>query len=467
VIEQDTYQMTPSSLDQNHGSIKNWIGQIALFVFTVILFIFCPKGISMPYIYVCFGDFMVSTYLYFVYKNKSNYLDFDTLFVLLYTILGFAYPVFMYDADNPFSIAFSLSFNVNFIPLGVVCFVLGIQSYYLGSMITKKTSSLKKIDISGLRPINNTLLSIIVIILSISFILSGGIQYYQSVYKYGDALTSTGLLFQIMALMHAFSVTAIAIEFYNKCVDHTYKLNKLLLVSISCIIVLMLYAGNRTLASQLALPILGLYTMFFQKIGKFKILIFLILGIVFMWIIQNNRSGSEITSDVSGVENIISDLTIPTRSTFSSMEYVDEFGHTYGMNMLGGIIATVPSLERVLLLFGIKHNSLSSAEFLTEYTLGSDTKLGLGTNVIADIYLSFGVLGIIILMFFLGWFVNKQLYNAKNMHFYSIIVYSCFMSYAVFLVRSTYTHPIKLIIWCLIIGVINKSLSQKLFSRSE
>ena len=127
-------------------------------------------------------------------------------------------------------------------------------------------------------------------------------------------MSEAGLIFQIMSLLHVFSIVAISTEFYNKCVDKSYKLNKLLVVALSSIIILMLYVGNRTLASQLALPFLGLYTMFFMDIGKLKILLFILAAILFMWVIQTFRTGLSIES-APEVKELISDLTIPTRST--------------------------------------------------------------------------------------------------------------------------------------------------------
>ena len=470
MFRSDTCKMILSPLDMECANVRILIGSAALFIFSVCLLIFCPQEVSRIYIYICFGVYILSTYLYFSYKKKNNYFDFDTIFILIYTILGFAYPVFLYNEEEPYSIAFSLSFDVKFIPLGVIYFVLGIQSYFFGGMIINRYStSLPKIKDSELKfpVINNTILSIIVIFLCVVFVLSGGVQYYRSVYYLKEEMSEAGLIFQIMSLLHVFSIVAISTEFYNKCVDKSYKLNKLLVVALSSIIILMLYVGNRTLASQLALPFLGLYTMFFMDIGKLKILLFILAAILFMWVIQTFRTGLSIES-APEVKELISDLTIPTRSTYSGMEYIEQYGYTYGMNMSGGVIGVVPSLERILIqIFGLDSRSLGSAEILTDYSWGYRNGVGLGTNIIADLNMSFGLTGVLLFMFILGYFVNRHLDKAKKLNYYSIIIYACMMSYSVFLVRASYTHPTKLIIWSLMVGVLNKSLSQKLFNKSE
>jgi len=439
-----------------------------LTVFSVVMYLFRPMEVSMPFNYVCFTLFLLSTILYFSLKKKTNFFDFDSIFILLLAVIGFAYSVFIYDESEPFNIAFSLSFDIKFIPTGTILFVIGFQSYFWGSIAVSERKLIEKaLDTKKMEPVNNTALSIIVILLSIGFLLAGGVQYYRSIYYFKNTETASGMVLQMMSLLHAFSITAIATEFYNKLIDKKHLISPVLVLAISIVILLMLYAGNRTLASQLALPIIGLYALYFKDIGKFQFLLFIFVGTILMWLIQSTRVGLEVEAAQKGSE-IISDLTIPTRSTYSSMEYVEQFGHTWGQNLLGGLIAAVPSLERFLVIFtGLNSRSLWSAEFLTDYTLGPDPYVGLGTNLIADLFLSFDIFGVIILLFLLGYFVNWSQYNARLKNYYSLVVYASLMSYSAFLARSSYTHPFRLILWSFIIALINKSISQKLFTKSE
>lgn len=463
----DTNQLVEAEMHDKKRSIQI-LSLGILTVSSIVMYLFRPMEVSMPFNYACFVLFLLSTFIYFSLKKKTNYFDFDTLFILLLAVIGFAYSVFIYDENEPFNIAFSLSFDVKFIPTGTILFVLGLQSYYWGSLAVRENKLKERLlDTSKLAPINNTALSIIVILLCIAFLLSGGVQFYRSIYFFNNNEAESGMVLQIISLLHAFAITAIATEFYNKLIDKSHLISPVLIIAISIVILLMLYAGNRTLASQLALPIFGLYTLYFKDIGKLKFLLFVLIGTLLMWLIQFTRTGEQVESIEKGSE-FIRDLTIPTRSTYSCMEYIEQFGHTWGQNLLGGLIGAVPSLERLLVVsFGVDPRSLGSAEILTDYTLGPDPYVGLGTNIIADLFLSFGLFGVIILMSLLGFLVNWSQYKAKLMNYYSIIVYASFMSYSVFLARTTYTHPAKLIIWSLIIGLLNKSLSQKLFNKIE
>ena len=153
---------------------------------------------------------------------------------------------------------------------------------------------------------------------------------------------------------------------------------------------------------------------------------------------------------------------IVTKSTYYCLEYLEINGYSYGLTMSGGLSGIIPSLESNLINnYGVDKDDLGSAETLTRFVLGRERSYGLGTNIIADIYLSFGLVGVLVLMWVLGVFTRRCYLGTLNMNYFSIITYSVLVSYSVFLARTSYTHPVKLLLWCFIIGKINIFLTQK------
>jgi oligosaccharide repeat unit polymerase len=207
------------------------------------------------------------------------------------------------------------------------------------------------------------------------------------------------------------------------------------------------------------MPIIFLYAMLFKNV-KFKYFsLFLILGIIAMWGFQNIRS----KTDFSMVNPIvlISDLTIPARSTYNAIEYTEQYGYTYGKTMSLGLLGVVPFLPS--LVTGGHNTEFGSAELLTDYTntvnnIPLDYRIGLGTTIIGDIYLSFGLIGVILLMYFLGRFINRYLLQTLSMKYHAIIIMAGMLANCVFLVRASYTHAVRYVLWALIIAYINKYL---------
>ena len=176
-----------------------------------------------------------------------------------------------------------------------------------------------------------------------------------------------------------------------------------------------------------------------------------------MWFIQINRTGKTIDENIIiNSASVISDIVIPSRSNFLVFEVVDKTGFTYGYSMSGGVIGVIPSLERFLNLVGLDSKNTGSATLFTRYTLGDNPSVGLGTMLQADIYLSFGLVGILLFFWGLGKFVNRIQMQLQLNVYYSYIIYSALMAHAVFWVRAEATYPLRIIIWSLIIAYLNK-----------
>lgn len=70
----------------------------------------------------------------------------------------------------------------------------------------------------------------------------------------------------ILLLLVTVAMALIGTEFYNKKINDEYKISKLSFVALFFIIGILLFIGNRTAASQILLPIICLYTLFFRNI---------------------------------------------------------------------------------------------------------------------------------------------------------------------------------------------------------
>jgi oligosaccharide repeat unit polymerase len=433
--------------------------QVMLFMASIVLYGFRPTDILRNWFsYICFAIIISSTVLYFSSLNKKNYLDFDTLFVMLLLIIGFAYPIFLIDQDSMFLYYYRMDLDSKRVNTGVVLFALGIQTYYMGALSVKEK---RKNSANVLKFIDTRFLILSVITLTGLFIFFGGINYFQSIYRKDIVNYSSSLALQVMVLLHAVSIVVIATEFYNKRINKNYKISKLLIVTIGCMVLLMLYVGNRTFASQLILPILVLYALFFRNVNKLWLSVFFIVSVMSMSVIKTFRIGDDVKTPTSFAETFI-DLLIVTKSTYYCLEYLEINGYSYGLTMSGGLSGIIPSLESNLINnYGVDKDDLGSAETLTRFVLGRERSYGLGTNIIADIYLSFGLVGVLVLMWVLGVFTRRCYLGTLNMNYFSIITYSVLVSYSVFLARTSYTHPVKLLLWCFIIGKINIFLTQK------
>lgn len=440
---------------------ETFIGLVCLFLASLFWYLINSKlrvfdwadfGFSLAMV-------LISTCMYYKAMRKKNYFDFDTLFVFMLLFVGFFSTLF-YDTEIYPYLFLHFDFNENYINSSSWLFVLGIQAYYLGRLAKV---SLKPARLFP-RIIETAYMAVAIVILIFLFLCLGGLNYYQSIYD--DAFNeSSGIVIQIQILLTSFIIAFIATEFYNKKIDPNYHLKWgvfFLIVLFSC---LLLYVGNRTLPSFFILGMLGGYSLLFKAVGLKKMCMFILLGVIGMWAVSQTRSSNELNI-VSNSALLFVDLTINSRNTCVAMEYVDKEGYTWGKTMLGGPLAIVPYASQFL---GVDNSKLGSAEVLTNYSYDTNNwerkRIGLGTNIIADIYLSFGVLGVIVLMYLLGKIVSKYSQQALELNYYSLLVYIVVMAYGIYGVRTGLTHPCRVLVWSLVIAWLNKNLMFSLCRR--
>lgn len=435
------------------------------FILSIALYILAPNYYSFHFILGIFILYIVQLLLFYKIKHKTTYWEFDTIFLFVFTIASFAYPLLFYSEEDPFLPFKNLPFDINVISKAVAGSYVAVSSYVMGSICKKKGKQVlfnsEDLSVLSVRPI-----LLIVILLSIGFILSGGVEYYQSVYNEemkGTQESESGLMFQIKELLLTFTIVAFAIDFYNKSKNPNYSHNKILVLFVGLISVLMLYAGNRTFAMQLILPVSFLYSFHFYKISKVKFLIISFVGIVGMTTIGFLRSGIDESSLVLNIDNIVRDIVIPARNNYLVYEVVEQDGMSFGGNFFVGVIGIIPAFPRLLSLMGMNLYLLGSAEYFTEYTQATvDYKLpGLGTMLQADAYYAFGFVGIIFVFFVIGFATDKFFKDLKNGNYYSYAIYSCLMANSIFWIRGASTLPIKSILWSILVLYVYKLLRSK------
>lgn len=432
------------------------------FIVALIIMTWCPRQmqVSMPLFYVTFSMAVISCISYFRAKNKTNYLDFDTLFISVLFIISF-FSTFFYNAYFYKYLFLGFAFDESYINYGSLVSLIGLQSYFIGSLICdkKRLNERQHVNVSSKKLLNVSGLSICIIIGCILFIMAGGLNYYQRIYANTEG-NSSPFITHILLFVTIFSIVLTATEYYNCSVQVDYKIKKMTIFSLLLFACMLMFVGNRTTASQIVLPIVVFYAIMRRNVGKMQLFIFLIGAIALMWIFQNVRSRRSIDAQNINIAMVFTDLTIPSRATFVGLEYVDTHGYTYGRNMMGGIVGIVPFLASII---NIDTVTASSAELLTEYSfdklkVNDKFQVGLGTNVIADIFLSFGEVGVVIFMYFLGWFVCYVQRKTVRLNYYSMVVYSALVANSVFLARASYTHPLRYIVIGLLVAYLVKNM---------
>lgn len=431
----------------------------------VISFIVCafvPTTYSYEYSILCVILYGVFVLEYLFFKKKENYLDFDCLFFVSYFFVTLYYPAFMYESDPFRYVMYELGFDKDTMALSSGLALLGISSYMAGSLFITKSS--KKEEASALenqptKKIKTTWIFLTAIILVILFVATGGYMKLINEYVGGGAedISEGGIGSYFFVFFPAFLFAGIIAEFYNLKIINSKKveflrINKWGFIITVVVFLMFLLAGSRTIPIQIVLLILGLYTILYKPFGLVKFLTSIGVGFTVLALVGFLRAKSNEGKEFY-MQDAAMDLIITNRNSFLAVERVEKYGFNYGESMLSPLLAPIPFAQSaVISFFGLDEDDMRSALVFTKDTFGYVGNWGLGTNIMADVYISFGMAGVIIFFILLGYFVNFSMKKAKTSLLY-LILYSIFISYAVYLVRAEYFYFVRYFVWayCIII----------------
>lgn len=439
---------------------KNQIIGFLLFLEAFLLYLFYPELYDYTYSVICAVNFSISIFVFLWVKKKKNYFDFDCLFLTAFFFVTLFYPVFMYESDPTRFFAFLYKFDENVLPQASGLALLGANSYIFGSLMYSRgniqnTKRDIKVFYIPTRP-----LYYIAFILFVLFVVTGGYSALAAEYN-KTAASKSAISNYILILCPAFLLSGIALDFYN--LKHSIKpykkpylqFRKTSIIVSFLIAILIILTGSRTIPMQIILVLIGLYTLLFLPISFTKFIITAICGMTALFLLVLMR-GYSLGDNQFSIIDLVMDLVVNNRNSYVAVEYVATSGVTFGKSMMGTFFAPVPFLQNLVInVFGIEANQMGSSLIITETTLGEVGDLGMGTNIIADLYMAFGSFGVVIFMGILGFFISYLLANS-NSNLYSLVAYTVMLSYSIFSVRAEFFFPFRFLIWTLIIVYLAK-----------
>lgn len=427
---------------------------IVILVLSFSVFTFAPDVYDYQYVVICAALYVLFILIYLFIKRKKNYLDFDCLFFVSYFFVTLYYPAFMYPTDPYRYVFYELGFDKDVMSFSSGLALLGISAYIMGAlMITDKFKRSKVEKKNNRLKIKTTWIFVTAIVLVVLFIATGGYMKLFNEYVGGGAedISDGGIGSYFYVFFPAFLFAGIIAEFRNLKIENEKKINfssiNKIGIAITCIVfILFIATGSRTIPIQLVLLIMGLYTLLYKPFGLFKFTATVVGGFTILALVGFLRSKYNEGKEFH-VEDATMDLIINNRNSFLAIERVQNFGINYGESMLSPILAPVPFAQSLVIsIFGLDEDQMRSALVFTKDTFGFVSTWGLGTNILADVYISFGILGITIFFAAFGFFANTAMKRGVHSISY-LVLYGILISYAVYMSRAEYFFFVRYFIW--------------------
>lgn len=433
---------------------------MSLFTFIAILsYIFAPKEYSFSFCLVL-NLLYIATSIYIGVKDKfRDFPSYHFLFSISFYCVNFVYPVFVFPIDPNFSL-FSLShYSFDIISR---CTSLAYLAYciygigYLAQINKFKNFNVFKQLIIKPDAVNKTVLwTNIVFGLTV---ISGGLAFFSDQYRGVDSGSVSVFAKYLLVCLPAF---LLVLSVSYKFCENSLVRKKILITTLAISIIIVL-TGARTIP-LFALIVIGYVLVSVHHIKKVNVIAAMAIGVIFMSVIGEIRHSvievsniAVVDPEISGLGYVeyISDLFICNRNLYAAFDIVDKESCTWGVSLLAPLLSPIPFLQSAIVyIFQIPADNLGSATYLSVKELGSIRTLGLGSNIVADVYLAFGVAGFI-LFYYLGKIVVYSRYMMRKNSFIWSIVYVALLGDAIYACRSSIFGDFRLILWAILLSYI-------------
>ena len=411
-----------------------------------------------------------------------GYFSASSLFCLSFWIVHFFYALLLifYEEVEFFSIhLWPHPDRANYTTL---VSVLAFSGFYLGylslalrtphltvrSVTVLSSQSLSRLSLAA------PLISILNFVCFISVVgptyLSGG---YAGSGNWGSGAT---YFFQFFELFFYLSLIleVYKIKLKNKqlgVLAYALSFNWLTIVFLFAFIVFNLYIGDRGPILTSVFIVVGGYDLFIKRFRLVAVVLALILGIAAMSYVSNYRTrdaGASLEERVEQAKYKLEEKrwyhapgelggNVRTANVGIAMAHSD--GFWYGKFQAVHIMGVIPFAKGAVIYVLNIPFGLTSGVYLTMVINGS-RGVGVGTTPVADVYLDFGLLGIIIMFPCLGRFIAWLELNAfSTSSVYHFVVYLWLLSEALYWPRAVFFHNLNEWLWALfILWVVQKTL---------
>lgn len=440
---------------------------LLLCAFSVLLVVFAPSEYSFDYCLFLHNLFL-STFLLNVYKHrKEGLLTFNMLFSISFYYTSFFYPVFIYNTPDRYFSMFEFHFDENIISYSTAvaysayCFLqLGLNN----APTYKKT--INKIDLKhkfGHKNLDKRLniLSTLFAIFLAYFIVNGGTGFFanQFIYSMSEQDIFMGYIVQfITPLAYAMLLLSFLLP-KKKSFSFMFAI-----VLISIYVVLILSTGSRTIPMFLIIIALFMYNDFIKKLSPTKLAIVGLTCItIFITVGSLRGEGETITMEQISSEgsealmqrtenssSFANELIINNRNLYYLIGSTETYGYTYGATLLGSFLGMIPFMQGLFIrVTGLPVYILNSATYNTVMSLGRLGIKGLGTHAVADIYICWGIIGVLLVFYLYGYVITKCKLSRQNIYY--SVAYYILISNAIYGCRASILN-LRSIIWT--IGVV-------------
>lgn len=403
--------------------------------------------------------------------KKKNYITFNSIFLLSFFFVSYAFAAFIAGTAGEEILAYLIKrVDLRYLTKAVALSHLAINCYFLGFTYSRRVEQIETLEPGRFQIrvktnsifIKEHLAKTIYILIYVATFFN-----YLSHLRINNSVAVTENaffydLYRCILIVTLTSSTLKNVKVRASFIEYCRK--NILYISTSFIYILLcLVIGDRGPAIFCVLIITVTYLVAVKRINGSIILLSGAAAAMLMFTIRITRgssgsiqsgletftqSASTAIAERSSAWDTMADLTGIFAEMTVGYESVQAKGTVYPLKIIIVPFYPFPLIPSFFsnLIYNKSPTEISSASIISEYAA---IPWANGTQCVVDIYISWGLFGVIILFFLFGRFI-KWIYNKSNKNIYCLLVYIMLTSMSLYMPRDSmlaFIRPMAYIIF--------------------
>lgn len=426
-----------------------------------------PLGTSPSIIWLCLGAFYwcaikaVLSPVRFE-EARPSWITGEILFlVFAYILLFFPYQLSVLNATDLWFSRFVEFAFVEYTNPSLLASTSGVLAFSAGIRLLPSRNTPPVLSFESKNYVDAFLLMAIALQLGVISMLavSGGLAQ-MSEGAYMGSTTNDRTQDGLYLLATVFSMMGSAGVWYRR-----WRHNYFGIIAIVCVAVsttwglVLILLGDRNSFLLISIVTLAGLSLFFYRIGPTMIASLLIFAIIGYNVVEVSRQSAtrDFSSLVSAIqskenrdfsESSFTNTTVTSRAAFALVPA--SYPYFFGKFKAVGVAGVVPYSRG--LFVNPNDTFITSADVITAGVLGNRSTWSLGTNVISDVYVEFGVIGVPLFLLTVGLliaFVTRKFLQYRSMKW--SIIYMMSVALLAELPRYSIDFPVRPLVWTFVL----------------
>lgn len=418
---------------------------------SVVMYYFTPEGYNYSFCLGIMTLYLLQNSCWLILNRDKRKLRFELLFMISFFFVNLVYPVF-YAPIYPSWSFFAMEFNRHVINQATALAYMAYAFYMLGICDRPWQSRPEPTQPTfRVRPAYMIFLGAIAVACFALFVISGGYQALGNVYSGGGNLKEVGV-FSYFSILYTIAALLMAtFLFQTKGIWRWGGLGVL-----GVFMLALLTTGSRQFSLSIVLILIVGFSLHVYRLKGWQVILLLIGGAVMLNVIMLVRTcGLDFDSWQDKIDSVhsVSQLDIFEDLTINSINlYVlVDWGNTHDLSWLHGFLIDLASPIPKLGSWIVQHYNepsewLNGGDLPSYILLGGCAGWGTGTNMVGELFRSFGAIGTCCFMFGLGLLLREAYYRA-NTSAYWYAFYMLMVGHAVIYSRGPFLYDPRTIVW--------------------